>query len=87
MCFRLEGDGLSDHRQCAEEMADLVHWTVTSTAPRTGAPPTLSSSWPGLNLDVVADLEAMLKHQKDFDPTTRYRDDGHRARWAEPPCT
>ena len=47
--------------------------TVTSTAP-TPAAPTASSSWPGLDPDVVADLEEMLKRQKDFDPTTRSRD-------------
>lgn len=47
--------------------------TVTSTAPTTAAP-TASSSWPGLDPDVVADLEEMLKRQKDFDPTTRSRD-------------
>jgi hypothetical protein len=47
--------------------------TVTSTAPTTPAS-TASSFWPGLDPDVVADLEEMLQRQKDFDPTTRSRD-------------
>jgi hypothetical protein len=47
--------------------------TVTSTAP---SPSTsaASSSWRGLDPDVVTDLEEMLKRQKAHDPTTRSRD-------------
>jgi hypothetical protein len=47
--------------------------TVTSTASSPIAP-TASSAWPGINPDLVADLEEMLKRQKDYDPTTRSRD-------------
>src|SRR4051812_1746143 len=46
--------------------------TVTSAASATLA--AASSSWPGLDPEVVADLEEMLKRQKDYDPTTRSRE-------------
>ena len=48
--------------------------TVTSTAPPSPTASTASSAWPGINPDLVADLEEMLKRQKDYDPTTRSRD-------------
>src|SRR4051794_38678448 len=47
--------------------------TVTSAATPPSAS-TASGTWPGLDPDVVTDLEEMLKRQKDFDPTTRSRD-------------
>jgi hypothetical protein len=47
--------------------------TVTSTAPSPSTP-AASSSWPGLDPDVVADLEEMLNRQNAHDPTTRSRD-------------
>ena len=45
--------------------------TVTSTAP---TPPATSTSWPTLDPEVAADIEEMLKRQKDYTPSTRSRD-------------
>jgi len=47
--------------------------TMTSAA-ATPPTPTTSNAWPGLDAEVVTDLEEMLKRQKDYDPTTRSRD-------------